>query len=105
MVSRRAGRSHPVWMIQVIVVRAVVPFGPLADTVVTFVFVQSIGIDYPDRPSWNSGTDSWIIYWFVASMVVALCFRPFMNVTVSPRFSIVTMLTTMRPPGLSRSSQ
>ncbi len=37
--------------------------------------VQSIAIDYPERSSWTSGTDSWVIYWFVVSMVAALCFR------------------------------
>jgi len=44
--------------------------------------VRSIEIDYPDRSSWTSGTDSWVIYWFVVSMVAALCFRRALNVAV-----------------------
>ncbi len=42
--------------------------------------IRSIEIDYPDRPSWTSGTDCWIVYWFAASMVAALCFRRVVNV-------------------------
>jgi hypothetical protein len=42
--------------------------------------VRSIEIDYPHRSSWTSGTDSWVIYWFVVSMVAALCFRRALNV-------------------------
>ncbi len=44
--------------------------------------VRSIEIDYPHRSSWTSGTDSWVIYWFVVSMVAALCFRRALNVAV-----------------------
>jgi uncharacterized membrane protein (DUF106 family) len=44
--------------------------------------VRSIEIAYPHRSSWTSGTDSWIIYWFVVSMVAALCVRRAMNVAV-----------------------
>jgi hypothetical protein len=44
--------------------------------------VRSIEIDYPTRPSWTSGTDSWVVYWFVISMVAALCFRRAFNVAV-----------------------
>jgi hypothetical protein len=44
--------------------------------------VQSIEIDYPHRSSWTSGTDSWVIYWFVASMIAALSFRRLFNVNV-----------------------
>ncbi len=44
--------------------------------------VRSIEISYPSRSSWTSGTDSWVIYWFVVSMVAALCFRRVMNVNV-----------------------
>jgi hypothetical protein len=51
------------------------PFGPASA-------IQSIEIDYPKRSSWTSGTDSWVIYWFAASMVAALCFRPFLNVNI-----------------------
>jgi hypothetical protein len=51
------------------------PFGPDSP-------VQLIKIDYPSRASWTSGTDSWLIYWFVVSMVSALCFRRLVNVNI-----------------------
>jgi hypothetical protein len=51
------------------------PFGPDAP-------VRSIEISYPARPSWTSGTDWWVFYWFAVSMVAALCFRRAMNVHV-----------------------
>ena len=44
--------------------------------------VQSISIDYPDRLSRTSGTDWWLIYFFVASMVFALIFKPFLKVRI-----------------------
>ncbi|EAQ78559.1 hypothetical protein [Blastopirellula marina] len=44
--------------------------------------VQSIEIVYPDRDSWTSGTDSWLIYWFLISMVAAFAARPFLNVNI-----------------------
>jgi hypothetical protein len=44
--------------------------------------VRSIEIAYPHRTSWTSGTDSWVIYWFVVSMGAALCFRRALNVAV-----------------------
>jgi hypothetical protein len=66
--------------------------------------VRSIEVDYPERSSWTSATDSWLlcwfsaamtaagwlgsfvgapawmIYWFVGSLVAALCFRRVFNV-------------------------
>jgi hypothetical protein len=44
--------------------------------------VRSIAVEFPARTSWTSGTDSWLIYWFVASMVAALAFRRVLNVKV-----------------------
>lgn len=44
--------------------------------------VQSIEIAYPDRSSWTSGTDKWVIYWFVMSMVAALVAKPFLKVNL-----------------------
>ena len=44
--------------------------------------VQAIRIDYPDRASWTSGTDWWLVYCFAASMFFALCFRPFLKVNL-----------------------
>jgi hypothetical protein len=39
--------------------------------------VQSVTIDYPDRLSRTSGTDWWLIYFFIASMVFAFISKPF----------------------------
>jgi hypothetical protein len=39
-------------------------------------------MNYPERSSKTSGTGWWVIYWFVISMVSALCFRRAMNVAV-----------------------
>jgi hypothetical protein len=44
--------------------------------------VQSIAIDYPTRSSWTSGTDSWVIYWFVVSLVAAFCCRRLLGVNI-----------------------
>jgi len=44
--------------------------------------VQSIRIDYPARLSKISGTDWWLIYFFVASMVFAFIFKPFFDVKI-----------------------
>ena len=44
--------------------------------------VKSIAIEYPKRSSWTSGTFWWMIYWFVASMVAALCFKPALKVNI-----------------------
>jgi hypothetical protein len=51
------------------------PFGP--DSA-----VRSIDVEYPERPGWTSGTRSWLPYWFVVSMLAALCFRRVLNVNV-----------------------
>ena len=51
------------------------PFGPDS-------LVQSISINYPDRLSKTSGTDWWLIYFFVASLVFALIFKPFLKVRI-----------------------
>ncbi|MCK4851149.1 MAG: hypothetical protein KAT11_07355 [Phycisphaerae bacterium] len=44
--------------------------------------VQSISITYPDRPTWTSGTDWWIAYFFIASMVFAFIAKPFLKVKI-----------------------
>jgi hypothetical protein len=44
--------------------------------------VQAIEIDYPSRDGWASGTNNWIIFWFIASMVAAFIFKPFLNVNI-----------------------
>ena len=44
--------------------------------------VQSIGINYPDRMSRTSGTDWRMIYFFIASLVFGLAFKPFLKVRI-----------------------
>ena len=44
--------------------------------------VQSVNIGYPDRLSWTSGTNWWLIYFFIASMVFAFISRPFFKVRI-----------------------
>ncbi len=44
--------------------------------------VKSISIDYPGRSSWIYGSDWWVIYFFIASMVFALVFKPFLKVRI-----------------------
>jgi uncharacterized membrane protein (DUF106 family) len=44
--------------------------------------VQSISIEYPERISKTSGTDWWIVYFFVVSLVFALIFKPALKVRI-----------------------
>ena len=44
--------------------------------------VKSITLEYPDRISKIYGTDWWIIYFFITSMVFALIFKPFLKVRI-----------------------
>jgi uncharacterized membrane protein (DUF106 family) len=44
--------------------------------------VESIELEYPQRSSWTSGTDWWVVYWFVASTVAALCLRKTLGVNI-----------------------
>ncbi len=69
--ARRPGRR----LTDVLMYPAEPPFGPDSP-------IRSIEIDYPGRSSWTSGRDSWLIYWFVVSMVGALCFRRVLKVNV-----------------------
>jgi hypothetical protein len=55
---------------------------PAEPTFLASSMVQSVEIDYPDRPSWTSGTDNWVIYWFIVSMVAALCMKPILKVNL-----------------------
>lgn len=43
---------------------------------------QSVEVAYPERTSWTSGTDNWVIYWFAVSMVAAFAFKPFLKVNI-----------------------
>jgi len=51
------------------------PFGP--DSI-----VQSVTVDYPERRSKTSGTDWWLIYFFIASIVFAFLSKPFLKVRI-----------------------
>ena len=44
--------------------------------------VTSIEVEYPARDSYTSGTDWWLVYFFVASMVFALLFKPCVKVRI-----------------------
>ncbi len=44
--------------------------------------VQAIEIDYPQRNSFTSGTNNWVIYWFIVSMLAAILAKPFLNVNI-----------------------
>jgi hypothetical protein len=44
--------------------------------------VESIAIQYPERTSWATGSDSWVVYWFIASMIAALIAKPWLNVNI-----------------------
>lgn len=44
--------------------------------------VQSISIEYLDRPSKICGTDWWVIYLFAVSMIAALVFKPIFKVKI-----------------------
>ncbi|MCS6865159.1 MAG: hypothetical protein RMJ56_13495 [Gemmataceae bacterium] len=44
--------------------------------------VQAITIEHPQRSSWIAGTDSWIVYWFLISLVAAFCLRGFLRVHI-----------------------
>ena len=44
--------------------------------------VKSISLEYPDRDSMTSGTDWWIAYFFVMSMIAALVFKPIFKVKI-----------------------
>jgi hypothetical protein len=51
------------------------PFGPDSQ-------VRSIEIEYPERSSRISGTDSWVLYWLGVSMVAAFCCRRLFKVNL-----------------------
>ena len=44
--------------------------------------VQSIEIRYPSRLSFTHGTDWWVVYFFIVSMVAALLFKPLIKVKI-----------------------
>jgi uncharacterized membrane protein (DUF106 family) len=42
--------------------------------------VRSVEIQYPQRAAFASGTNTWVIYWFIVSFAAALCCRRVLNV-------------------------
>ncbi len=44
--------------------------------------VRAIEIAYPGRPSWTSGTDYWVAYWFAVSLAAGFCFRRVLKVNL-----------------------
>jgi hypothetical protein len=44
--------------------------------------VQSIEVTYPKRNAFTSGTNTWVIYWFIVSMIAALAAKPLLNVHI-----------------------
>ncbi len=72
----RVSSARPAWnWASILMHPAEKPFAP--DSI-----VQSVTIDYPDRLSRASGTDRWLIYFFVASMAFAFISRPFLKVRI-----------------------
>lgn len=72
----RVSARRPAWQIlDVLEYPAEAPFLPDSP-------VRSITIDYPSRSSWITGTNVWVIYWFVVSMIAGFCFRRALNVQV-----------------------
>jgi len=44
--------------------------------------VESISIDYPERSGNVAGSNGWLIYFFIASMVFAILFKPVLKVRI-----------------------
>jgi hypothetical protein len=44
--------------------------------------VRSIAIEYPPRVAWTSGTDYWVVYWFVVSLAAGFAFRHLLGVSL-----------------------
>ena len=44
--------------------------------------VQSIELTYPERDSFTSGTNNFVIYWFIVSMIAAFAVKPFFDVNI-----------------------
>lgn len=44
--------------------------------------VQSITIDYPERSSWTYGSHTWLITWFLVSMIAAFASKPLLQVNI-----------------------
>jgi len=72
----RVSSTRPAWnWANILMHPAEKPFAP--DSI-----VQSVNIDYPDRLSWTSSANWWLIYFFIASMVFAFISRPFLKIRI-----------------------
>jgi hypothetical protein len=72
----RVSARRPGWVLsEVLMYPREEPFAPDSP-------VRSIEIAYPARPSWTSGTDRWVVYWFGVSLAAAFCFRRALRVNV-----------------------
>jgi hypothetical protein len=72
----RVSKQRPAWDgLDVLTNPAEEPFAPNST-------VQAIEIEYPKRPSWVSGTNTWVFYWFGASMLAGFCVRGWFNVHI-----------------------
>jgi hypothetical protein len=68
--------KRPKWdVVEVLLHPKEMPFGRSSP-------IQSIEIEFPERLSMTSGTNSWLIYWFAASMIAALAIRPLLKVNL-----------------------
>jgi uncharacterized membrane protein (DUF106 family) len=72
----RVSTRRPGWnWADVLTYPAEKPFGPHS-------VVGAISVDYPKRLSRTSGSDWWLVYFFVASILFALIFKPFLRVRI-----------------------
>jgi hypothetical protein len=44
--------------------------------------VQSIDIAFPEREAWTTGSSTWLIYWFIMSMIAAFAAKPILKVNI-----------------------
>ncbi len=72
----RTSIQRPAWnWTDVVLYPAEPPFDPKSP-------VKSIEIQYPPSSGWATGTQSWLIFWFIGSTIVAFCFRGVFKVTL-----------------------
>ena len=72
----RVSARRPAWVwSEALMYPAEAPFAPGGP-------VRSVEISYPTRSSWTTGSDYWVIYWFVVSLIAAFCFRRVLGVNV-----------------------
>ena len=72
----RVSAKKPGWKFsEILMYSAEKPFSPDS-------LIRSISIDYPERLSKTSGTDWWLIYFFIASMAFAFIFKPILKVKI-----------------------